>query len=187
MSKRAVFLDRDGVLNANLVRDGRAYAPRSLSEFQLLPGVEDAVRRISDAGFLTIVVTNQPDVATGITPRATVDAMHEELRRRLPIHEIKICYHTDADDCSCRKPKPGMILEAASEHDIDLGASYFVGDRWRDIDAGHSVGCFTILVDHGLVQDRPVHPDKTVASLAEAVSFIFTREQPPNRQRARNI
>lgn len=177
MSKRAVFLDRDGVLNANLVREGRAYAPRTLTDFQLLPRVEEAVRRVKEAGFLVIVATNQPDVPAGITPRSTVDAMHAELQRRVPVDDIKICFHTDADHCACRKPKPGMILEAAIEHDIDLGASYFIGDRWRDIEAGRAAGCFTVLVDHGLVQDKPTHPDKTVSSLADAVSFILARER----------
>jgi D-glycero-D-manno-heptose 1,7-bisphosphate phosphatase len=177
MSKRAVFLDRDGVLNANLVRDGHPYAPRTLEEFRLLPGVEEAVQRAKEAGFMTIIATNQPDVPSGITPRATVDAMHAELRRRLPVDDIRICFHTDADHCDCRKPKPGLLLAAAAEHGIDLTASYFVGDRWRDVDAGRAAGCFTILVDHGLVQDKPTHPHLTVASLDEAVSFILARDE----------
>lgn len=176
MSKRAVFLDRDGVLNLMFVRDGRSYAPRALAEFELLPGVEDAVRRIRDMGFLAIVITNQPDVPSGITSRATVEAMHAELRRRLPLNDIKVCFHTDADLCTCRKPKPGMILEAANEYDIDLAESYFIGDRWRDIDASHAAGCFAVLVDHGLRQEKPVHPDATVSSLAEAVSLILSLE-----------
>lgn len=178
MAKRAVFFDRDGVINANLVRDGRAYAPRTLAEFRLLDGVEDAVRRVKEAGFLTIIATNQPDVPDGITPRETVDAMHAELRRRLPLDDIRICFHTDADNCSCRKPKPGLLLAAAADYEIDLRSSYFVGDRWRDIHAGQAAGCFTILVDHGLHQDKPTRPDKTVSSLAEAVAFILAREAP---------
>jgi len=178
MTARAVFLDRDGVLNANLVRDGKPYAPRSLAEFQLLPGVEDALGRLKAAGFLTIVATNQPDVPNGITPLAVVEAMHAELRRRLALDDIKICFHTDADNCACRKPKPGLILEAAAERDIDLKASYFVGDRWRDIEAGRAAGCHTILVDHGLAQDRPANADKTVASLSEAAAHILSRERP---------
>lgn len=175
MTVRAVFLDRDGVLNANLVRGGKPYAPRCAAEFQLLPEVEPAVRRIKAAGFLAIVITNQPDVAMGFTPRATVDLFHDELRRRLPLDDIKICWHTDADNCSCRKPRPGLILEAAVQYKIDLASSYMVGDRWRDVDAAHAAGCEAILIDHGLVQDRPTHPDKTVASLAEAVSYIVER------------
>lgn len=176
MSNRALFLDRDGVLNKNFVRDGKAYAPRTLPEFQLLPGVEDAVRRAKGAGFLTIVVTNQPDVPSGITPRKTVDAMHAELRRRMPLDDIKICFHVDADHCVCRKPKPGLLLEAAKVHDIDLKASYFVGDRWRDVVAGQAAGCFTMFVDYGLPQEEPFTPDEIVSSLSEAVDIILARE-----------
>jgi len=176
MANRAVFLDRDGVLNANIVRHGKPYAPRSLAEFRLLPGVEEAVRRLREAGFLTIVATNQPDVAAGLTERATVDAIHDDLRRRLPLDDIKICWHVDADHCACRKPKPGMLLEAAAEHDIDLKASYMVGDRWRDVLAGQAAGCDTELVDHGLVQEKPCAPDKIVLSLAEAVAYILAQK-----------
>lgn len=175
MAARAVFLDRDGVLNGNLVRDNRPYAPRSLDEFRLLPGVEEAVRRLKAAGFLTIVVTNQPDVADGITPRTIVDAFHAELRRRLPLDDIKICFHNNADRCTCRKPLPGLILEAAAERDIDLAASYMIGDRWRDIKAGQAAGCHAIFVDYGFKQDEAIEPDAIVKSLPEAVSYILGR------------
>lgn len=173
MPARALFVDRDGVLNANFVRDGKAYAPRSFAEFRLLPGVEEALRRAKNAGFRVIVVTNQPDIANGITPRAELDAMHAWLRGHLPIDDIRICFHTDSDRCDCRKPKPGLLLAAAADHDIDLKASYMVGDRWRDILAGQAAGCFTILVDHGLLQEQPTQPGRTVQSLAEAVESIL--------------
>jgi D-glycero-D-manno-heptose 1,7-bisphosphate phosphatase len=170
---KAVFLDRDGVINANLERNGKPVAPTSLAEFRILPGVEDAARRLKEAGFVLVVVTNQPDVANGLTPKATVEAMHEEIRRQLPIDDIMICFHADADNCSCRKPKPGMILEAAAKHAIDLAASYIVGDRWRDIEAGRAAGCGTIFVDYGYPQDQPAKPDTVVRSLSEAVEFIL--------------
>ena len=175
MAARAVFLDRDGVLNANLVRDNRPYAPRRLDEFRLLPGVEEAVQRIKAAGFLAIVVTNQPDVADGVTSRATVDAMHAELRRRLALDDIKICFHNNAARCSCRKPLPGLILEAAAEYGIDLAASYMVGDRWRDIKAGQAAGCHAIFIDYGFKQDEAIDPDATFKTLPEAVSYILAR------------
>ena len=175
MSVRAVFLDRDGVLNENLVRNNRPYAPRRLEEFRLLPGVEDAVQRLKAAGFLTIVVTNQPDVADGITPRAIVDAMHAELQRHLSLDDIKICFHNNADRCTCRKPLPGMLFEAAAERGIDLTASYLVGDRWRDIKAGQAAGCHSIFIDYGFKQDEAVEPDAIVKSLPEAVAYILAR------------
>ncbi len=175
MAVRAVFLDRDGVLNENLVRNDRPYAPRRLEDFRLLPGVEGAVQRIKAAGFLTIVVTNQPDVADGITPRATVDAMHAELQRHVALDDIKICFHNNTARCTCRKPLPGMLLEAAAERGIDLAASYLIGDRWRDIKAGRTAGCHTIFIDYGFKQDEAVEPDAVVKSLPEAVSYILAR------------
>ena len=174
MVKRAVFLDRDGVLNANLERDGRPVAPTSLEEFRLLPGVEAAIGRLKQAGFLLVVVTNQPDVSSGRTPRTVVEAMHAHLRQILPIDDIKVCYHRDEDRCACRKPLPGLINEAAEEHDIDRSRSYLVGDRWRDIEAGRRAGCTTILIDYGYPQDGPMQPDKVVASLTEAADFILS-------------
>jgi len=168
-----VFLDRDGVINANVERDGRPVAPTTLAEFSFLPGVEDAVRRLKDAGYLVIVCTNQPDVATGRTKRATVDAMHDLVRSRLGVDDIKICFHTDAEGCACRKPKPGMIMDAAHEHDIDLSASYVVGDRWRDVAAGRAAGCLTIFVDYGYKQDGPNEPHAVAGSLSEAANLIL--------------
>jgi D-glycero-D-manno-heptose 1,7-bisphosphate phosphatase len=173
---KAVFLDRDGVINANLERNGKPVAPTHLAEFRILPGVEDAARRLKAAGFLLVVVTNQPDVANGFTTRATVEAMHAEVRRRLAVDDIAVCYHVDADNCACRKPKPGMILEAARRHGIDLAASYLVGDRWRDVQAGRAAGCRTIFVDYGYPQDQPATADKVVKSLVEAADLILECE-----------
>lgn len=181
MVTRAVFLDRDGVINANVERDGKPVAPRRLEDFHLLPGAVEAVQRLKAAGFLIVVVTNQPDVRTGHISMETMDAMHAELRKRMPIDDIKACFHVDADNCDCRKPKPGMILDAARELDIDLGKSYVVGDRWRDIEAGRSAGCLTILVDYGYEQDGPLRPTATVRSLSEAAAVIVDGTTPEYR------
>lgn len=177
-TKPAVFLDRDGVINANLERNGRPVAPRSLAEFRLLPGVEESVRRLKRRGYLVIVVTNQPDVADGLTPRATVDAMHDIIRAKLAVDDIRTCVHNDAAGCDCRKPKPGMILKAAAEHEIDLASSYVVGDRWRDVAAGRAAGCSTVFIDYGYKQDGPNHPDVVVRSLAEATERILRASAP---------
>lgn len=173
MVTRAVFLDRDGVINANLERDGKPVAPTTLDEFRLLPGVEQVVSALKRAGYLVIVCTNQPDVATGRTQRTTVEAMHDIVRHKLAVDDIRVCFHTDADNCACRKPKPGLILAAARERSIDLTTSYLVGDRWRDIAAGRAAGCLTIFVDYGYEQEGPNEPDHMVASLAEAASLIL--------------
>lgn len=175
MSIAAVFLDRDGVINVNEVRKGKPYAPTRLEDFKLLPGVEEAVRRLKAAGFLIVVATNQPDVTNGITTQATLDAMHDLMRKKLPIDDIKICYHTDADACDCRKPKPGMLLSAARDHDIDLAASYMVGDRWRDVAAGRAAGCATVLVEYDYDEPEADSPDAVVASLSEAADWILRR------------
>jgi D-glycero-D-manno-heptose 1,7-bisphosphate phosphatase len=175
---RAAFLDRDGVITANIERGGRQVAPTSLAQFRFLPGVGDAVRRLKAAGLVVVVITNQPDVATGLTARGVVEAMHALLRAELPVDDIKVCFHVDGDACACRKPKPGMILQAAGELGIDLSQSYVVGDRWRDVEAGRAAGCGTILVvDHAGEQDRPCQPDKAVACLSDAVEYILTAQR----------
>lgn len=141
---------------------------------RILPGVEEAVERLKVHGFTIVLITNQPDVPRGITSRDAVERMNAEIRRRMPIDDVRVCYHTDEDDCRCRKPKPGMIVDAARALDIDLGASWMVGDRWKDTHAGQAAGCRTILVDHGYVQDRPPNADKVVQSLAEAATHILS-------------
>jgi D-glycero-D-manno-heptose 1,7-bisphosphate phosphatase len=172
----AVFLDRDGVINANIERNGKPVAPVALDQFRLLPGVEEAVSRLKAAGYLVIVATNQPDVSTGLTPQSVVEAMHAEIRQRMPIDEIKVCYHTDKDQCTCRKPKPGLLLEAAAQYGIDLLTSYMVGDRWKDTEAGRAAGCLTVFIDIGYEQDGPNSPDIVVKSLPEAVTEILARQ-----------
>lgn len=170
----AVFLDRDGVINRNAVRDDRPVAPTTLDAFEFLPGVEDAVAALRVAGFRIVVATNQPDVGKGVVDKTVVEAMHDRLRSRLAVDAIKVCYHVDDDGCDCRKPKPGMLLEAAREWRLDLGRSYMVGDRWRDVEAGRNAGCRTIFIDHHYAERRPAAPDFTVASLAEAASLILS-------------
>lgn len=174
--KRAVFLDRDGVLNRSMVRDGRPYAPTRLEDFTLLTGVPAAVDRLREAGFLAIVVTNQPDIATGKQTLATLSDMHKRLRERITLDDIRVCSHADAELCACRKPKPGMLLAAAQDHGIDLAHSYMIGDRWRDIAAGQAAGCMTIFVDRGYDEPRPDSPDAIVADLPQAADWILRRE-----------
>jgi len=134
--KRAVFLDRDGVLNRAIVRDGRPYPPANLSALEILPGVFKAMQSLHEAGWLLIVVTNQPDVARGTALVEDVEEIHQYLQSLLPIDEFRTCYHDSGDECSCRKPSPGSLVSAAAFHGIDLGLSYMVGDRWRDTEAG---------------------------------------------------
>tara|TARA_R110002012_G_scaffold146286_2_gene304568 strand:+ start:1534 stop:2082 length:549 start_codon:yes stop_codon:yes gene_type:complete len=170
---RAVFLDRDGVLNEAVVRNGRPYPPPTFESFSLLPGVTEAARALHDSGYMLIVATNQPDVATGKQSRQVVDAMHAKLMAELPITEIYACFATDAPDNSDYKPKPGMLLRAARDHGIDLERSFMVGDRWRDVGAGKAAGCRTFFIDYGYDEALRDQPDVIVSSLAEAAGIIL--------------
>ncbi len=171
--RRAVFLDRDGVLVAAEVRNRRPYPPASLAEMVLLPGVEDACSRLKRAGFLLIVVTNQPDIARGKTEKGMVDAINAELQMRLGLDEVCVCPHDDADECECRKPKPGLLLTAARRWNVDLPTSFMVGDRWRDVEAGRAAGCRTVFLDYGYAERRPEKPDIATTSLAAAVPDLI--------------
>jgi len=171
---RAVFLDRDGVINRAFVRDGKPVPPPTLQELEVLPGVPEALRDLKQHGYELLVVTNQPDVGRGKQSRQALDAMHKLLSDRLPIDDILVCTHSDADKCDCRKPLPGMLLEAARKHNVDLAASFMVGDRWRDIEAGYNAGCKTILIDYGYSERPPDRvPDLRVGSLREAADWII--------------
>jgi len=171
----AVFLDRDGVLNRALIRDRKPYPPHTLAEFEILPDVPEALRRLSQAGFMLIVVTNQPDVATGSQRKDVVEAMHTRLRESLPIIDVRVCYETERAGSWCYKPKPGMVLDAARDHNIDLGNSFMVGDRWRDVGCGRAAGCFTIFIDRGYSEQLREQPDATCDSLRAATDIILSR------------
>lgn len=177
MPGRAVFLDRDGVLNRAFVRDGRPYPPDRIEEFEILPGVPAALDKLKRAGFLLIVVTNQPDVATGRQRREIIDAFHDILRSRLPIDQVRSCFEVDSATCRCYKPKPGLLLDAADEFGIDLSRSYMVGDRWRDIGAGKAAGCYTLFIDRHYDEPLREAPDLVVNDLAEAADHILSREK----------
>ena len=171
----AVFLDRDGVLNRTTVREGTSYPPATADEADILPGVADALKRLADEGLLLIVVTNQPDVARGTQTREAVEQINAKLTRELPmLTAFYVCYHDNADGCQCRKPGPGMLFQAASEHGIDLGRSFLVGDRWSDVVAGAAVGCKTFLLDVPYSQCHRCTPDHVVADLTEAADRILS-------------
>jgi D-glycero-D-manno-heptose 1,7-bisphosphate phosphatase len=174
--KRAVFLDRDGVLARALVRRGKAYAPVTPDELEIESEAAAALADLKAAGFLLVVVTNQPDVARGITRREDVEQMHARLRAELPLDAVFVCYHDDRAGCDCRKPKPGMLLAASAAHDIDLAQSFMIGDRWRDVDAGALAGCRTVWIGRGYNEREPDHvPDARVHTLAAAADWILSQ------------
>jgi D-glycero-D-manno-heptose 1,7-bisphosphate phosphatase len=170
VSRRAVFLDRDGVLNAVVLEDGVPRSPVSVAALEILPGVADALRLLGAHGFLRIVVTNQPDVARGRTTRETVEAIHRHLLATLPLDAVRVCYHDDADACACRKPHPGLLLDAAGTYGVDLAGSFLVGDRWRDIEAGQAAGCTTVLIRRPWSGPcRPAHEAPDLGGAAELI------------------
>lgn len=176
--RRAVFLDRDGVLIASLVRDGKPHAPTHPADVVILPGVPEALGRLAAAGFLLVGATNQPDVARGTVRREVVESIHANLQGVLPLAEIRACYEAD-DRCRCRKPNPGMLLDAAQQHGIDLAASFMVGDRWKDVEAGRRAGCRTVFIQCDYDEPLPDPPaDWTTRSLPEAVEWILLTSGP---------
>ena len=176
--RRAVFLDRDGTLNAPLVHDGKPYPPATIAEFSLLPGAAEGCRQLHAAGYVLVVATNQPDVGRGTQTQAVVEALHAHLRKLIPeIARIEVCYDAGRDGVvsSHRKPAPGMLLDAAAALDLDLSRSWMIGDRWRDIDSGASAGCRTIFIDWGYAEALRQKPDFTVRNFAAAAAIILAQ------------
>ena len=172
--KRAVFLDRDGVINRAVVRDGKPYPPASVAEFELLPGVVEACAELKAAGFLLVVATNQPDVGRGTQRREEVEAMHAKMCAALPLDRVEVCYDPGQGQPSeFRKPAPGMLLRAARELSIDLPRSFMVGDRWGDIDCGAAAGCRTVFIDYGYDEPLRAAPDFRAGNLRDAAAIII--------------
>jgi len=170
---KAVFLDRDGVINKSIIKNGKPYPPLTLNEVSLYPGVREAMNALNKNGWLLIVVSNQPDVARGTVKKSLVEEINKYLAQLLPIDDFFVCFHDDIDNCSCRKPLPGLILEAASKYNIDLESSFMIGDRWKDIDAGIEAGCKTIFLDYHYHERKPLKMDYTVSNLQNAVLDII--------------
>lgn len=176
-AKRAVFLDRDGVVNEAVVRDGKPYPPASVRETVIVRDAESSLLRLKQHGFVLLVVTNQPDVRRGAATEESVSDIHRLLASQLPLDDFFVCYHDDRDRCACRKPLPGLILQGAAAHNIDLTSSFMVGDRWRDIEAGAAAGCRTIFIDRGYNERTPKSAaDVNVSSLSEAVDWILQQK-----------
>jgi D-glycero-D-manno-heptose 1,7-bisphosphate phosphatase len=170
--KPAVFLDRDGVLAEAIVRaDGIAYAPTHVEDFVLVAEAPAQVQRLRDAGFLCLVFTNQPEIASGDLLPADLDEMHRQMRAAIPVHDVFFCPHARNDGCRCYKPKTGMIEDAVAKWDVDLRRSYVIGDRWRDIGAGKAVGCYSILLARSY--SACDYADIDAQTLTEAVDTVL--------------
>ncbi len=180
--RRAVFLDRDGVLNRTYVHNGIARPPASAADLEILPGVPEALALLKGYDLLLIVVTNQPDVARGIQSQAGVEAINRRLCENLPLNAVFTCYHDDTDGCTCRKPAPGLLLQAAAEYAIDLQGSFMIGDRWSDVLAGSAAGCITLLINEPYSQRQRCSPDyiaSTTLEAAQKIVALITHQQEP--------
>jgi len=167
----AVFLDRDGVINRAIVRNGQPFSPTSVGEVALMPDANEACELLKKNGFHLVVVTNQPEVARGTVDQKNVEKIHQRISESLPIDRIEVCYDCD-DSSEFRKPNPGMLKRAARELDVDLECSFMVGDRWRDVDCGHAAGCQTIFIDHGYTERLRKTPHYRAKNLLEAARLI---------------
>lgn len=140
-------MDRDGVINHMVRREGSLSSPRVFSEFCLMDGVSEAMAAFHAANYLLLVVTNQPEIARGLLPPGELLKMHTYITQALPIDDLRVCVHDDDDGCACRKPKPGMLLELAAKWNVDLKASFMIGDTWKDMEAGQKAQVTTCLLD----------------------------------------
>lgn len=171
---KAIFLDRDGVLNQAIIKNGKPYPPRTLSEVTIDSDVLPALLALKNVGFILIGITNQPDIARGVTDYETVTSINNALCQQLPLHEIKVCYHDDADHCECRKPKSGLLLQSAKQYNLDLSSCFMIGDRWKDIAAGQKVNCKTIWLNRHYLEPEPENPDYITSTLADAANWILS-------------
>jgi len=169
---KAIFLDRDGVINDTKVSNGIPVPPKKLEELTILPKVSTSLNKLIKLQFKLIVITNQPDVARGKMKKETVESINNCLMQKLPLDSIYTCFHDDNDYCECRKPKPGALLKASKAYNLDLSKSFMIGDRWKDVEAGKTAGCKTFFINNNYAEKKPNNYDYKVLSLYEASLII---------------
>jgi len=169
--RSAVFFERDGVLN--LVPSGPRcqITPLTLNEFRANLAAEEPLRELKSAGFLLLAATNQRGLSRGYQSRRELDLMHGILRQRLGLSDILVCPHDEMDSCPCRKPKPGLLIEAAFKWHLDLDRSFVISDKWQDAQAAHVVGCTSVLIRSPW--NGSGHHDFIVSDLAAAVKKVL--------------
>ncbi len=178
----AVFLDRDGVINRAIIYEQLPYPPRRLEELTILDGVKEAVSLLHNHGFITAVVTNQPDIARGVSTLDSVLDLHKEISSKTGLQNFYLCAHDERDGCECRKPNTGLIKRAVLDLDLDVSKSFMVGDRWKDIEAGQRVGFQCFYIDNNYLEQRPSLPFRRVTSLLEAAILITEDFNDKKRQ-----
>jgi D-glycero-D-manno-heptose 1,7-bisphosphate phosphatase len=172
---KAIFLDRDGVINHVLYHEGvnKPSSPWKFEEFQLYNGVEKPLEELRKMGFLLLIISNQPDISKGKIEEGMTEKVNKIIFEKLPIQDILICPHEDRHNCNCRKPKPGMIIELSKKWNVDIGKSFLIGDRWKDIEAGENAGCTSILLDKPYNKDtKAEYRTKDLQSAVELIKSI---------------
>ena len=182
-AKPCVFLYRAGVIVVPQFRQGRSYAPTTLKDFRYFSVVQEALLRLNAAGYLLIVITNQPDVGNGLVPLELVETMHDKMYEELPIDHIEVCYHTASDNCACRKPKPGMLLNAINKFNINLEKSFMIGDRFSDVEAGKQLNLITFFINHHYQELLITKPDYICKDLLACVEIILSKKCKNLRQK----
>lgn len=171
MRNKAVFLDRDGVINEVIFRGSdKPIAPWSLEEFKVIKGLNKPLTKIVELGYFLFVISNQPDISKGLVDIPTVESMNSIILDKLPITKIIYCPHEDYHNCSCRKPKPGMLITLSEEYNINLLSSFLIGDNWKDIEAGKTAGCKTILLERKY--NKSVKAHFAIKSLIDVLKII---------------
>jgi|MDTB01.3.fsa_nt_gb D-glycero-D-manno-heptose 1,7-bisphosphate phosphatase len=170
---KCVFLDRDGIINESIIINNKPVAPNNLSELRIIKGIKEQLIKLKEFKYYLIVITNQPDVARNLTSMSSVKEINNSILNQLPIDDIYVCFHDDSDNCDCRKPKPGNIIKASDDYSIDLSASYMIGDRWKDVEAGINAGTRTIFVDYNYDELKPKNCTYYTKSPVEALEIVL--------------
>jgi D-glycero-D-manno-heptose 1,7-bisphosphate phosphatase len=177
--KLGVFIERDGILNRARVERRYQVSPLTLDDFQVNEEAVAPLQRLHAAGLLLIATTNQPGLSRGYQSRGELDRMHARLRATFPLHDILVCPHDETDRCPCRKPKPGLLVEAAFKYHLNLDRSFVISDKWPDAEAARTVGCTSLMLQSPWLGN--VHRDFLLPDLAAIVEKILTLK---NKHRA---
>jgi D-glycero-D-manno-heptose 1,7-bisphosphate phosphatase len=169
--KFGVFIERDGVLNQALVERSQQVSPLSPGQFQINPQAAGLVRQLKAAGFVVIATTNQPGLSRGYQSRRALDQMHAALLKAVPLDEIVLCPHDETDHCPCRKPAPGLLMEARYKWQLDLDRSFVISDKWPDADAAHAVGATSLLINSPWL--GKAHHDLVLPDFKSAVAKLL--------------
>ena len=180
---KAIFLDRDGVLNKVILKDGKPLSPKNLSEFVLLDNVSEALAIFKKLDYLTIIVTNQPDIKTKKQTLKDLEITHKWIFDNLMIDDIFVCCHDDSDNCNCRKPGIGMLINASKKYKINLTKSIMIGDRWKDIKCGQLAKCKNnFYINYGYDEPSPTGKFINVSSLYECSKIVESMNEKNNER-----